>query len=502
MRSRSIGALLAATLACTASGASAQERAAFGRAMDAFASGAMQRVEAAPGLAVAVVDQDGLVHAAGFGVADVATGAAVTSDTRFYIASATKSFTALSFTAMARRGEVDLDAPLADWAPPSGVPADIAARITLTDLLSQRSGVDNDPIAFRVAYSGDWTPEVLWRLTAETAPRETPYGQFVYANSGYNLATVLSERRWARDWRDMVEDEVLKPLGMTATTARIDAARAAGAVVAVGHIGRIPGQPERSPLQKTDATMQSAGGLISTANDMALWLEAQINDGRVAGRQVFPIGLVVSTHVSQVAQDATFGPYVRTGYGLGWQVGRYGDDLLIHHFGNFSGSRAHVSFMPKRRLGVAVMVNEDAFSGDLADVVANYAYDWFAGLPDIEAVYEAKLDALIAERDRRRTGVAGAEAARGNRVRTLSLANAAYVGNYVNDAYGTLTIREAGERLSVAIGVQQALADYLTEPEGLRVELTPFRGEGLVFKLDAAGRPTALAYQDAVFVRR
>ncbi|MNQ76329.1 hypothetical protein D3C85_911630 [compost metagenome] len=135
-------------------------------------------------------------------------------------------------------------------------------------------------------------------------------------------------------------------------------------------------------------------------------------------------------------------------------------------------------------------------------MVANYAYDWFAGLPDIEAVYEAKLDALIAERDRRRTGVAGAEAARGNRVRTLSLANAAYVGNYVNDAYGTLTIREAGERLSVAIGVQQALADYLTEPEGLRVELTPFRGEGLVFKLDAAGRPTALAYQDAVFVRR
>ncbi|MNN67223.1 hypothetical protein D3C81_1828470 [compost metagenome] len=81
------------------------------------------------------------------------------------------------------------------------------------------------------------------------------------------------------------------------------------------------------------------------------------------------------------------------------------------------------------------------------------------------------------------------------------MANAAYVGDYVNDAYGTLTIREAGERLSVAIGVQQALADYLTEPEGLRVELTPFRGEGVVFSLDAEGRPASLTYQDAVFVR-
>ena len=72
----------------------------------------------------------------------------------------------------------------------------------------------------------------------------------------------------------------------------------------------------------------------------------------------------------------------------------------------------------------------------------------------------------------------------------------------MNPAYGTLKIREAGERLSVAIGVQQALAEYLTEPEGLRVELTPFRGEGLLFKLDAEGRPTALTYQDVVFERR
>jgi CubicO group peptidase (beta-lactamase class C family) len=502
MISRSIGAVVAVgVLVCVADAALAQDREAFGAAMDAFAQRAMQRVEAAPGLAVAVVDERGLVHAAGFGVADVETGAPVTADTRFYIASATKSFTALSIAAMAQRGEVDMEATLADWAPPSGLPADIAGKVTLTDLLSHRSGVDNAPIAFRVAYSGDWTPEILWRLTAETRPRDTPYGQFAYANAGYNLATVLMQRRWGRDWRDMVEAEVLTPLGMTQTTARIDEARSQGAVVTAGHFGRIPGQPERSSLQKTNATMQSAGGLISTAHDMAIWLEAQINDGRIGGRQVFPVGLVASTHAPQVAQDTTFGPYVRTGYGLGWQVGRYGDDALIHHFGNFSGSRAHVSFMPDRRLGVAVMVNEDAFSGDLADLVANYAYDWFAGLPDIEHVYDAKLDARIAERDRRRTGIAGALEARAKRPRTLSLPNAAYAGDYVNSAYGTLTIREAGDRLKVAIGVQQALADYLTEPEGLRVELTPFRGEGVVFRLDADGRPTALVYQDAVFVR-
>lgn len=479
----------------------AQDRADFPAAMDAFVRRAMERTEAVPGLAVAVVDGAGPIHVAGFGVADVGTGAVVTADTRFYIASATKSFTALAVSAMAARGQVDLDAPVATWSEGSGVPTEIAGRTTLSDLLSHRSGVENGPIAFRTAYSGDWTPEILWRLTAETAPGEVPPGTFDYTNSGYNLATILIERQWGRDWRALVRDEVLTPLGMSRTTALVDEARAQGETVAAGHFGRVPGRPERSYLQKIDTTMQSAGGLISTASDMAIWLEAQISDGRIDGRQRLPPGLVVSTHASKVPQDTTFGPYQRTGYGLGWQVGRYGDDLLIHHFGNFAGSRAHVSFMPERGIGVAVMVNEDVFAGDLADVVASYAYDWFAGLPDIEAVYDAKLAELAETRDRRRAGLARSLEARAARPRTLSLPNAAYVGDYVSPAYGTLTVREAGDRLEVAIGIQRAIAENFTDPESLRVELTPFVGEAVAFTLDADGRPASLKYNGETFAR-
>ncbi|MBU1348229.1 MAG: serine hydrolase [Alphaproteobacteria bacterium] len=480
----------------------AQDRADFPEAMDAFARRAMERTEAVPGMAVAVVDAQGPVYAGGFGVSDVETRAPVTADTRFYIASATKSFTALAISAMAARGELNLDAPLATWSEGSGVPVEIASRVTLTDLLSHRSGVDNGPIAFRLAFSGDWTPETLWRLTAETGPGEVAPGTFDYTNSGYNLATVLIEHRWGRDWRDLVQDEVLRPLGMTHTTALIDEARGAGETVAAGHLGRAPGHSERSYLQKTDATMHSAGGLISTANDMAIWLEAQIDDGVIDGRRTLPEGLVAATHVQQVGQEAEFGSYQRTGYGLGWQIGRYGDDLLIHHFGNFAGSRAHVSFMPERGIGVAVMINEDAFAGDLADLVANYAYDWFAGLPDIEAVYDGKLADLALTRDRRRTGLAQSLEARAQRPRTLSLPNAAYSGDYVSQAYGTLTVREAGDRLEAAIGVQHALAENFTAPESLRVELTPFSGEVIVFTLDADARPASLEYSGGTYVKQ
>lgn len=494
-------ALIAAVVVASPGAVRAQDRAALAPALDAFIQKAMTRVEAVPGLSVAVVDGQGRVHTAGFGVADVETGAPVTAQTPFYIASSTKSFTALAVAAMDRRGEMDLDAPLSDWVPGSPVPAELAASASLGDLLSHQSGLLSDPIAFRVAYSGEWTPDDLWRLTAETRPNtDAPHGTFQYTNAGYNLATVLMERRWGRDWRALVEDEVLTPLGMTHTTARIDALRASGVPVAAGNFGLLPGPAQRAWLQKSDATMQSAGGLMSTADDMALWLEAQLNDGVVAGRRVFPEGLIASTHVSRVGQEGRSGPYTREGYGLGWHMGRYGDDLLIHHFGGFSGSRAHVSFMPERHLGVVVMVNEDLVAGDMADLVANYVYDWFAGLPDIEAVYDAKIDALVAQRDQRRAGIAAGVESRSQRSRTLTLANEAYAGVYVS-VLGTLTVRESSDRLELSIGALHALAENFTQPESVRVELVPWQGQPAQFEV-IEGRPVAVTLAGYRFVRR
>lgn len=483
------------------SGAAAQDRTALAPALDDFVQRAMTRVEAVPGVAIAVVDAQGLIHAAGYGVADSETRIPVTAETPFYIASATKPFTALAFALMDYRGEVDLDAPLSAWSVGSGIPRDLAERVTLADLLSHRSGVKNDPIAFRVAFSGDWTPAELWRLTCATVPNdEAPHGRFDYTNSGYNLATVLLGQRGGHDWRALVEADVLAPLGMTRTTPRIDALRAAGVPVAAGHFGHQPGPAQLSPLQKVDATMQSAGGLMSTAADMALWLEAQINDGVVDGRRVFPAGVIASTHVSLVGQDSRSGPYTREGYGLGWQLGRYGDDLLVHHFGGFSGSRAHVSFMPARGLGVVVMVNEDLVAGDLADLLANYVYDWMAGLPDVEAVHAARVEALVETRDTRRARLASALEERRRRDRSLSLPDPAYAGDYRSPELGHLMVRAAPEGLAFTLGQLHAVAGHGAQPETVRVELVPFQGMVAEFEV-RDGVPVAVSLAGARFVR-
>ncbi len=469
---------------------------------DAFIRRAMDRVGVVPGLSIAVVNGEDTLLTAGYGVADIESGAPASAATRFYIASSTKSFTALALVAMAARGEVDLEAPLTTWSNVNGAPTDLFANVSLADLLSHRSGLDNPPMTFRAAFSGDHTPEVMQGLIAATVARpDTPHGSFRYSNAGYNIATTLLEARDGRDWRLLVRDEVLNPIGMADTTGWLSGARADGAMIAAGHLGHGVDGPVRSPLQKADATMQSAGGLVSTADDMARWLEIQINDGVLDGRRVFPAGLVVSTHRPLAANDATFGPYKRESYGLGWQIGRYGDDVLIHHFGNFAGSRAHVSFMPARRLGVAVMVNEDLVAGDLADVIANYVYDWHAGRPDLEAFYEAAVGELVDRRDQARTGIARQLAGRAARPWMLARPIDAYVGVYDNPLLGSVEIAGRDGSMVVTVGVMQAVAEAFTQPESIRVELVPMQGQ--VIQFGGAGEaPDRLVLMGETFNRR
>lgn len=493
-------AALALLISPSALAATPADDAAFRRDADAFIDRALREIDVTPGLAVAFVDGDRMLYLRGTGLADTAPPLKADADTRFYIASSTKSFTALAIASLAAKGVVDLDAPVATWLPDSGLPPQIAARVTLRQLLTHTSGLDNSPISFRAAFSGDHSPALMQSLLAATVETpDTPVGTFRYSNAGYNLATLLIERKTGLDWRALVRREVLDPLGMTATTPFVSRA---GGILAAGHVAGPDGSRLRSPLQKSDATMQSAGGLVSTARDMARWLQAQINDGVVDGRRVFPAGLVASTHGPVATQDATFGPYRRTGYGLGWEVGRFGDDLLVHHFGNFAGSRAHVSLLPAHRLGVTVMVNEDAVAGGLADLIANYLYERRLDRPDVEARYAALLEQMKTDRDTRRTRIAEATARFAARPRMLTRPDADYAGRYENPLYGALVVTPTEDGLVVTMGPMRALAQAFTQPESIRVELVPGQGQAVVFQFDEAGRVVGARAMGADFAKR
>lgn len=452
-----------------------------------------------PGLSVAVYSRDG-VYARGFGVTDASTGERVGADTAFYIASSTKPLTALALATLHHRRALNLDDSLAAYAPDAAFPAVTRPdEVRLRNLLSHTGGIANDPIGYRVAFTGQHDPETLWRLLATSGVNEeAPLGTFDYTNVGYNIATVLTDRRLGGAWQDLLQREVFGPAGMTRASARMS--RAAGWSVARPHILTPQATLERIYLEKTDQTMQSAGGVIMSANDAARWLELMVEDGSVGGRQMIPVDAIAATRAPLATVGAESEGYQRDHYGLGWHIGPYRDDRLYHHFGGFAGFAAHVSYIPARGVGVAVFNNNNVVGTNVTHALANYVYDRTGGYVDADARFTAALDEAATLRDRIAERIATDRANRAARPWTLTRPRAAYAGAYENDAWGRIEIAAEGETLNLRFGVLRATATAYTRPDSLRVEFVPGSGAGIDFGGEEP-IPGALTFQEAIFRR-
>ena len=433
-----------------------------------------------PGVAVVVVGRDGPLFVRGFGVADVETRAPVTPGTGFYIASSTKSFTGTLAALLASRGTIDLDAPLSRYLPELRMNPPLSAdSVTLRSLLTHTSGLWNSPITFRTAFTGDHDDAMIVRLLGQSEPGPRT---FVYDNLGYVVAALAMERATGRDWQDLLKSEVFQPLGMTHTTARVSEAEAARWPMASPHM-TLPEGVQRIPNLKLDNTMHAAGGILTTPEDLARWLQAQLTGGRVDGRQALPESVIRLAHTRDAVHTDTFYRYVRNGYGLGWQTADYEGERMIHHFGGFEGWRAHVSFLPDRGIGVAVLINDSSpIGGPAPDLIATYAYDLLLGRPGLSTKYAAERERMAQNAATWRQRVGEDRARRAARPPTPDERKPFFAGTYENEMVGTLTVR-LNERREVwaSIGNLSARMDPFTRPDALRVELLPGQGQPVLF---------------------
>ena len=474
-------------------------------ALDAFVPRLLEATDGnVPGLSIAVVHGDDAVYLRGFGMADVEAGVPAGPETAFYIASSTKSFTALAAALVEADGRLDLDDSMAEHA--RGVTFDPTVRapdVTLRHLLTHTHGMANHPIVVRTAFTGDHTSDELWRLLAETRPNEdAPLGTFAYSNVGYNIFSLFLDRAAGKPWQDVLDERIFEPLGMAGTTAYASEAASSGRSVAQPYSGfGEDGRAELVYLAKQDNTMQAAGGMYTTAADAARWLEVQLNAGRLDGRQVFPAAVIRETHEPFATTDAAFGPFTRTGYALGWYAGEYDGSGMRHHFGGFGGAHSHISFLPDEGLGVAVFVNEAGIGGNVAVTVASLAYDLWLDKEGALDRAEAFLAQVPARVEQSRERVAADRAERAAREWTLGRPMADYAGTYVSPSLGTMVISAESGALRVRFGNMNAVATPFTEPETIRVELIPDQGQVVGFEFGASDRPDAVMYDGYRFVR-
>lgn len=452
-------------------------------------------LDLAPGMAVAVVRDTQLIYAKGFGWADVEAKRPVTPETIFYIASTTKSFTGLAAAILDEQGRIDLDAPLSRYLPTAKLQAPLNAdSITLRALLSHTHGISNDgPIVHRTAYTGEHTNDLLISLLSAQGVAKGGRA-YEYGNVGYNIAALAMDVALRESWRDVLQRMIFAPLGMTSTSA---------------YVSRVPrerlAQPyrrepmgfERAPYGKADANMQAAGGLVSSATDMARWLEAHINGGMVDGRRVLPATAIAETHRRQATLSADMRGLSINGYGFGWQIGTLGADTVLTHGGGFLGFSTSMSFMPQRRIGVVVMTNENGTGYALAELGARAVYGRLIRGENFSADSLARLRAEAATFRER---VAADRARRAARPQTLPFPLEAYAGTYENELYGRVVFSVVNGKLEARAGQAWSRVEvYDGQNNALRIELT---GSGNVarFKIEN-GRAVSFEVGGVTFTR-
>ena len=455
------------------------------------------------GTAVAVVKDGKVIYEGYFGYADLDARRPVDARTSFYIASTTKPFLALHVLLRERAGELDTATTLQAMFPRAAFGPGIDARaVTVKDLLTHVSGIDNPALVWATAFSGLHDAGSRPHLVAASrANAEAPRGTFDYSNVGYNIVSVWLERTFARPWQDQLAASVFAPLGMTRTSAYISEATARRWPLAEPYSAMGARSHEPLYLEKADATMHAAGGLVSTAPDLARFVIAQLGDGTIDGQRVFPEGVIAASHAVQATTDDAYLDFKRSGYAWGWYSGAYKGKRMLHHFGAFAGFHAHLSFIPEAGIGLVVLNNEDFLSARLTSLIADHVYGTLLHEPGIEAKSSARFDELLAKASELPRMAAKQRATIEGRAWQLSRPRQAYAGTYAHPLLGDITVAlEANGAMVLRWGRLRAVATAYERADHVRVEFVPNAGDVLEFVVRGE-RVEAIAFEGMAFTR-
>lgn len=309
-----------------------------------------QRVDAGMGVGIVA----GLLDGTGTRVVSYGqsgTGRPLDGRTVFEIGSISKVFTALVLADMVRAGEVALDDPVAKYLPATvTVPARSGRQITLLDLATQSSGLPRMPTNFAPKDPADpyadYSVQRLYDfLGGYQLPRD-PGQRYEYSNLGFALLGHALALKAGRPWEQVVEERVIRPLGLNDT--RITLTASMQARLAAGHAD---GQPAAS---WNLSVFDPAGALRSTASDMLRFLAAAMD---TAG----PLAPVFRA-TEQARRVITAG---RLEIGLGWHILHIDGRDIVWHNGGTGGYHAFAGFEPATRRAVVILANS---TDDIDDI--------------------------------------------------------------------------------------------------------------------------------------
>ena len=319
-----------------------------------------------PGMAVAIVENDKVIFAKGFGVTNLDTNKKVNKDTLFGIASNTKAFTTAALAKLVDEGKLSWDDRVIDHLPEFRLYDSYVTReMRIRDLLSHRSGLGLGQGDLMIWPSTDKSVDEILAGLQYLKPASSFRSKYAYNNLMFVTAGEVVARVSGISWNDYIEKNILQPLHMDNSRAGFSRIPKSNKNWATGHI---PMDGTLHPFFVNYLEdFRGAGAIASSVSDMSQWLRTQLAGGKMpSGEQLFSEkqqAQMWHPHITSMASKSAFESYHQQfrGYGLGWSIEDYHGFKKLGHGGGILGMVSQVTLLPEKNLGIVILSNQQAF---------------------------------------------------------------------------------------------------------------------------------------------
>ena len=313
-----------------------------------------------PGVSVCVVKNGKVTVMKGYGVKETGANDKVDENTLFMIGSNSKAFTATALAMLASEKKMSLDDKVQKWLPDFTLYDPwVAKEAIIRDLLCHRLGFETFQGEFMFFDSDLSTAEMRERF-GKLKPLYSFRSRWGYTNAAFMTAGEIIPKVTGKTWADFLKERIFTPLGMNNTLALSKdiltaSNKAAAHTVWLGELKKVP-------YGKIDA-IAAAGSISSSANDLSKWVMAQLDNGKLDGKEIIPASAIAQTRTPHSILG-NGGSMFNTGhfalYGLGWFLEEYNGKKIVSHTGGVNGFVTSVTLIPEEKLGVIVLTNTDA----------------------------------------------------------------------------------------------------------------------------------------------
>lgn len=402
-----------------------------------------------PGLAIAIVKDDSIVHMKGYGVQKLGSDIPVNEQTVFAIASTSKAITSAALGILVDEGKIKWNDPATKYLKGFQLFDPYVTReLTIRDLLCHRSGLSRgDMIWFS---SGLNREEVLSRVRY-LEPSWSFRSQYGYQNIMFLAAGEIIPAATDTTWDSFVTERIFKPLGMKSSTTTLASIQGKDNV-ATPH-AYIDDKVQPIPWVDVD-NIGPAGSINSCVRDMAQWIRLNLGEGVYNGQKILSKDVIKEMQTPQTilrldSLTQAMRPSTHfLSYGFGWALYDYFGKKVVSHDGALHGMRARVALVPEEKLGLVILMNSTRST--LHNALMFRVVDAYLGVPerDWSAEYLKLLKEAI-EKNKAEEKKRGDERVK-NTNPSLPLEN--YVGTYTSQMYGEAKIAPESGKLVMQFG--------------------------------------------------